>query len=104
MPKDAKKSLAGTNRGYKKLNRDFAIGDRIAKTKGITVDLPGTPARQGARHGVVVERVQKKVRSKRAASGFASRWHCNVQWDGSDRTEWVDEQRLIHEAELENII
>tara|TARA_Y100000015_G_C2388706_1_gene88918 strand:+ start:470 stop:784 length:315 start_codon:yes stop_codon:yes gene_type:complete len=103
MPKDAKKSLAGTNRGYKKLNRDFAIGDRIAKTKGITVDLPGTPARQGARRGVVVERRLKQVRSSRAASGFARRWQCVVQWDDSSHTDEVDEQRLIHEAEFDNI-
>lgn len=101
MPKNDKVKLQGTNQHYLKLNREFAVGDRICKrTSNTGLSLPNTPKLRNAKHGVVVTREQKGIRSKRSKTGMSYRWHCEVQWDGSERTEWVDEQRLIHEDEL----
>tara|TARA_B100000035_G_scaffold101581_1_gene86162 strand:+ start:34 stop:360 length:327 start_codon:yes stop_codon:yes gene_type:complete len=101
MPKNEKRKLQGTNQHYLGLNREFAVGDRVAKrTLGGGLSLPNTPASKGTKRGIVISREKKSTRSSKAKSGKAWRWQCEVQWDGSSRTEPVDEQRLIHENEL----
>ena len=101
MPKNDKRKFQGSNQQILGLNREFAVGDRICKRIiGGNWCVPKTPSLKGAKHGVVVTREQKAIRSKRSKAGVSYRWHCEVRWDGSERTEWVDEQRLIHEDEL----
>ena len=101
MPKNDKRKLQGSNQQILGLNREFAVGDRVAKlTLGGGLSLPNTPASKGTKRGIVISREKKSTRSSKAKSGKAWRWQCEVQWDGSERTDWVDEQRLIHEDEL----
>ena len=65
------------------------------------MNAPGAPAPLSARHGVITERIQRKVKSRAAREGFAKRWASKVLWDGSSQPEIVEENRLVHESEFD---
>tara|TARA_A100001035_G_C27667971_1_gene446992 strand:+ start:81 stop:398 length:318 start_codon:yes stop_codon:yes gene_type:complete len=85
-----------------KPNRKFDVGDRVCqRPRNNTVNAPGSPAPLSARHGVITERIQRKVKSRAAREGFAKRWASKVLWDGSSQPEIVEENRLVHESEFD---
>ena len=85
-----------------KPNRKFDVGDRVCqRPRNNTVNAPGSPAPLSARHGVITERIQRKVKSRTAKEGYAKRWASKVIWDGSSQPEIVEENRLVHESEFD---
>jgi len=97
IPRSANKLL--------KLNRNFAVGDRVCqRPRAGTIATPGSPAPMASRRGVVVESVEIKVRNKKAIAGYSVRQASMVQWDGSSAAERVEHNRLIHESEFELVL
>ena len=83
-------------------NRKFEVNDRVCKRPvRNAIATPNTPEMKPTRKGIIVSRKQVKQRSKTAVAGHALRWQSEIRWDDSERTDWVDDIRIIHEAELQ---
>ena len=87
------------------LNRTFNVGDRVCKKPtNTTITCANTPKQKPVRRGVIIARERKAQRSATSASGFAYRWHNQIQWDNGQSFDWVDDIRIIHESELETFL
>ena len=83
-------------------NRKFEVNDRVCKRPvRNAIVTPNTPEMKPTRKGIIVSRKQVKQRSKTAVAGHALRWQSEIRWDDSERTDWVDDIRIIHESELQ---
>ena len=83
-------------------NRKFEVNDRVCKRPvRNAIATPNTPEMKPTRKGIIVSRKQVKQRSKTAVAGHALRWQSEIRWDDSERTDWVDDIRIIHESELQ---
>jgi len=65
------------------------------------VNAPNSPAPLSARHGVITERIQRKVKSRTAKEGYAKRWASKVIWDAAPSLRSSRRTELVHESEFD---